>query len=98
MPGLIGRKVAEATAARAAQRPDGERAERGLARSAGVVIHQSPKPGDWTSGHSVKLMVSSGPAPVAVPPILGDLWPSAQKQLDAIGFAYGSPAEQYSSK
>ena len=32
--------------------------------------------------HSVKLVVSSGPAPVAVPPIKGEPWANAQKQLD----------------
>lgn len=63
---------------------------------AGVVIAQSPDAGAWTSGHTVKLIVSTGPALVSVPQVLGESWPSAQKQLDAIGFAYGPPTQQYS--
>ena len=62
------------------------------------MIDQSPEPGAWTSGHRVQLVVSSGPAPVAVPPITGEPWSSAQKQLDAIGFAYGRPTQEFNDQ
>jgi len=63
-----------------------------------VVVSQSPGPGAWTASRHVRLIVSSGPAPVAVPSIKGEPWPVAQKQLDAIGFSYGTPASQYNTR
>jgi serine/threonine-protein kinase len=64
----------------------------------GVVIDQSPNAGEWTSTHTVKLVVSTGPAPVTVPAIRGEPWVNAQKQLDEIGFAYSRPpAKQFSA-
>ena len=63
-----------------------------------VVVAQSPGPGSWTSSNRVRLTVSTGPAPVAVPAIKGEPWPVAQKKLDAIGFFYGTPASQYNSR
>ena len=62
----------------------------------GTVIDQSPDVGAWTSGTNVHLTVSTGPAKVAMPPIQGEPWSKAQKQLDAIGFSYGTPAQEYS--
>jgi serine/threonine-protein kinase len=53
-----------------------------------VVIGQSPGAGSWTVRHSVRLIVSSGPEPVAVPAIKGQAWAAAKKQLDTIGFSY----------
>jgi serine/threonine-protein kinase len=95
-PGLTGRQEAKAKALAE---------QRGLSVSvqrrpgpdpSGVVVDQSPRAGAWTSGKTVKLVVSSGPAPVIVPPITGTPWPRAQKQLDAIGFAYGPPVQEFS--
>ncbi len=63
-----------------------------------TVVGQSPGPGSWTSSRHVRLIVSSGPAPVAVPSIKGQPWPAAQKELDAIGFSYGTPAAQYNTR
>ena len=63
-----------------------------------IVIGQSPGPGTWTSSRRVRLIVSSGPAAVAVPPIKGKAWPAAKKQLDAIGFSYGVPVSQYNTR
>ncbi len=36
------------------------------------------------------LVVSTGPAPVAIPEIVGKPWATAQKQLDAVGFDYST--------
>ncbi len=63
-----------------------------------VVVGQSPAPGAWTAVRDVRLIVSSGPAPVSVPKVIGEPWAAAKKQLDAIGFAYGTPTAQYNAK
>ena len=65
---------------------------------AGIVIDQSPAAGQWTSARRVRAIVSSGPAPVEIPKIKGLPWASAKKQLDAIGFNYAPPAQQYNIK
>jgi len=61
----------------------------------GTIFDQSPDPGAWTSDRAVQLKVSSGPAKVAVPPIIGESWTRAQPQLDQIGFDYGVPGREY---
>jgi eukaryotic-like serine/threonine-protein kinase len=96
-PGLTGRTVAKATALAKAGGLGVSVQKQSSPDPKGVVIDQSPGVGSWTSGHTVKLVVSSGPAPVAVPPITGELWSSAQKQLDDIGFSYGTPVQQFSA-
>jgi len=63
-----------------------------------VVVGQSPGPGTWTAVRQVGLIVSSGPAPVSVPKVIGEPWAAAKKQLDAIGFAYGTPTAQYNGR
>lgn len=62
----------------------------------GVVVSQSLRAGTFTSDRRVNLVLSSGPALVPVPTIKGKPWSSVKKQLDAVGFAYGKPAQSYS--
>jgi serine/threonine-protein kinase len=95
-PGLTGRQEAKATALAKQSGLSVSVQRRPAPDPSGVVIDQSPSPGAFTSGKTVTLVVSSGPAPVAVPPITGEPWPRAQKQLDEIGFAYGPPAQEFS--
>jgi serine/threonine-protein kinase len=91
VPGLIGRTQASATAV---AKHDGlsiaSIGEEASSDPKGIVVKQSPAAGSFTSGRSVKLVLSSGPVPVAVPEVVGKPWSTAQKQLDAIGFAYGA--------
>jgi serine/threonine-protein kinase len=91
VPGLVGRKEA---AARELARKEGlsigNIASQPSSDPKGVVVHQSLKPGEFTSDRTVSLVLSSGPAKVAVPLVVNEPWPAAQKQLDAIGFAYGT--------
>jgi eukaryotic-like serine/threonine-protein kinase len=61
----------------------------------GTIFEQSPRPGAWTSGRTVQLLVSSGPPKVTIPDIIGLSWTRAQPQLDAIGFDYGSVGHHY---
>jgi beta-lactam-binding protein with PASTA domain len=96
-PGFIGRQSAKAAALARADGWTVNSDRRASPDPVGVVIAQSPNAGAWSSDHNLNLVVSSGPAPVAVPPIEGRPWSSAQKQLDDIGFAYGPPATEFSA-
>jgi len=88
VPGLIGRSQTDA-AARLAQR--------GLVVKVvtlpaddpkGVVIGQSPASGSWLhDGGAVRLAISAGPAPVAVPNVSGKSAADAQQALEQVGFA-----------
>jgi eukaryotic-like serine/threonine-protein kinase len=90
-PGLTGRASAEATTLAKQQGLDVSIQKRSSPDPSGVVIDQSPKAGEWTSAKTVNLVVSTGPAAVTVPPIVGQPWANAQKQLDDIGFTYTRP-------
>ncbi len=88
VPGLVGRTEG---AAKQLAKHDGLSvtvAHEAASDPKGIVVIQSPAAGDFTSGRKVNLVVSLGPAKVAVPAIEGKAWSTAQKQLDAIGFAY----------
>jgi beta-lactam-binding protein with PASTA domain/tRNA A-37 threonylcarbamoyl transferase component Bud32 len=52
------------------------------------VIAQSPKPGEEVEeGSVVRINVSAGPKPIAVPSVVGQPFESASSQLQAAGFA-----------
>jgi len=56
----------------------------------GVVVTQTPAPGvETTRGAMVGIVVSAGPAPVAVPSVLGLAESAAKQRLAAVGFAVG---------
>jgi len=92
VPGLVGRTQESATAL---AKHDGLSIGRvrpvAASDPAGVVVSQSPAACSFTSGHRVNLVVSSGPPLVTVPAIEGKAWSTVQKQLDAVGFTYGTP-------
>ena len=89
VPGLVGRTQAGATAlAKQEGLSIGKVAYQVAGDPKGFVISQSPAAGSFTSGRHVNLVLSSGPAPVAVPTIQGKKWATAQKELDEIGFSY----------
>lgn len=96
VPGLVGRTQAAAATLAShvglSVRVSGHQAS---PDPAGVVVSQSPNAGAFTSGRQVHLVLSSGPAPVAVPAIRNQPWVDARKQLDAIGFSYGNPAQVF---
>jgi len=57
---------------------------------ANVVTGQNPQPGIVVvSGSSVRINVSSGPKPVAVPSVIGQSYDSAAAQLQSAGFTVG---------
>jgi len=54
----------------------------------GTVTGQDPKPGTrLTVGEKVRINVSQGPKPVAVPPVVGSPYESAAGELQGAGFA-----------
>jgi serine/threonine-protein kinase len=69
---------------------DGFRASVGPTRQssdpAGIVIGQTPDPGDFTTSRHITLTVSAGPPPVHVPNVVGQQWSAAGPALDAAGF------------
>ncbi len=88
MPGFVGR---DKDAALLAARRDGLTATvvpQAAPDPSGIVIGQSPPVGTWSTSRHVRLIVSSGPARVAVPAIVGQPWSTVQKQLDGTGFVY----------
>ncbi len=94
VPTLIG--MAQQEAINAAQ-------TRGLAASVGGsraspdppgrVIAQSPEQGTLTTGRHVELTVSSGPAPIEVPKIVGKVWQDAKAILTGANWLYGVTRE-----
>jgi serine/threonine-protein kinase len=59
-------------------------------RSPGTVTAQDPRPGTvLVEGSSVRINVSSGPKPVAVPNVVGSSYEVAAAQLQSAGFTVG---------
>jgi serine/threonine-protein kinase len=87
VPNLVGSTFEEA---RRAARGAGLEVERRTATAddpAGVVITQDRSPGTFTTrGRPLVLVVSSGPPPVALPGVTGQLEPEARAALEAAGF------------
>lgn len=99
IPGLRGMQL---SAAQTAAEKAGVTLNRPTARNApeplGTVIDQNPAAGTFTGDHHVSLVVSAGPAKVAVPEIVNKQWNAARAQLDAAGLLYQNPpAQQYSA-
>jgi beta-lactam-binding protein with PASTA domain len=70
-------------------RLDGERTSPAIPR--GAVIWQDPPPGMvLTPNTTVQLVLSSGPAPVTVPDVIGLALSSAEKIIDAAGVKVGT--------
>jgi beta-lactam-binding protein with PASTA domain/tRNA A-37 threonylcarbamoyl transferase component Bud32 len=60
----------------------------------GRVIRTDPAAGEFTTNHHVTLIVSSGPAKVPVPNIVGKQWSDAKPLLDDAGVRYDDPPAQ----
>jgi eukaryotic-like serine/threonine-protein kinase len=88
VPGLVGRTEAAAMSAAKRAGVDAEVVERRDAEDPkGTVISQDPSAGSWFHGNgTVKLVVSNGPARVAVADVLGRPVLAARQQLMDDGF------------
>ncbi len=59
-------------------------------RQSGIVIGQAPRAGTvLTSGASIRINVSKGPRPIAVPSVVGNSYELAASQLQTAGFTVG---------
>jgi eukaryotic-like serine/threonine-protein kinase len=91
IPGLRGLTVEQATAA---ARSEGLDVTIGATRAAsvpkGYVIAQSPDSGAFSASRRVTLVVSSGPADVAVPAVQNQPWSAARTALDNAGLIHAA--------
>jgi serine/threonine-protein kinase len=62
-----------------------------------TVIDQSPDGGGFTGSGHLRLVLSSGPAPIVIPGIVGRQWSDAQQLLDKAGILY-STTQQFDDK
>ena len=86
VPGLVGRtEAAAAAAAREAGVAFVVSERRASDDPAGVVLDQDPAAGSWISGDGVRVVVSSGPAPVEVPDLRNMTLADATERLDSLG-------------
>jgi serine/threonine-protein kinase len=90
VPGLRGLTVDQAKQAARDGGLDVSTTTRAAPDPKGTVIAQSPAAGDFSSSRRVNLVVSGGPAPVAVPAIKNQSWDDAKKALDAAGLIYAA--------
>jgi eukaryotic-like serine/threonine-protein kinase len=88
VPGLRGLSLDQATLAAKNQGFTVRATNRTAPDPPGTVIEQSPAAGDFTSGHRVQLVVSSGPANVTIPSIVNAPWATAKRELDTAGLIY----------
>lgn len=91
IPGLRGLTLTQATDIAKGQGLEVTVASnRAAADPKGTVIDQSPAAGDFSVGRRISLVVSVGPAPVAVPTVVGTTWSAAKAALDGAGLIYAT--------
>lgn len=90
VPSLVGKSRDAAVAELTRLRLDPRVVQVSSSEPANVVTGQNPGPGVVVvSGSSVRINVSSGPKPVAVPSVVGQSYDSAAAQLQSAGFTVG---------
>jgi serine/threonine-protein kinase len=88
VPDVRGARLADAVATLSNAGLEAKVVEVNSERPEGTVTAQAPSPGTTVlSGSTVRINVSQGPKPVAVPPVIGLLYETAAAQLNAAGFA-----------
>lgn len=87
VPNVVGITADDATTAMRRVGLGVDTIEREDPAPAGSVIHQRPSPGRWLSDRdNVELVVSTGPEPIAVPPVAGQPVEAARAALEEQGF------------
>ncbi len=90
VPSLVGKSRDTAVAELTSAGLDADVAEVPSDKSPGVVTAQDPRPGTvLVEGSSVRINVSKGPKPVAVPNVVGSSYDVAAAQLQLAGFTVG---------
>ncbi|HKP18192.1 MAG TPA: Stk1 family PASTA domain-containing Ser/Thr kinase [Gaiellaceae bacterium] len=88
VPGVTGDRSEDAVAAIAARGLKADLHRINSDKEAGTVTGQFPKAGTRvTKGDRVRINVSQGPKPIAVPPVVGSAYESAAATLQGAGFA-----------
>ncbi len=90
VPSLVGKSRDTAVAELTSAGLDADVAEVPSDKTPGVVTAQDPRPGTvLVEGSSVRINVSKGPKPVAVPNVVGSSYEVAAAQLQLAGFTVG---------
>ncbi|MDQ1519041.1 MAG: eukaryotic-like serine/threonine-protein kinase, partial [Actinomycetota bacterium] len=99
VPGLVGRSQADARTAATRAGVDTKVVDRRASGDpAGTVISQDPSAGSWLHGRgTVRLVVSSGPALVEMPDLVGRPVFAATQALSDAGFVPKAPKLEYSA-
>jgi serine/threonine-protein kinase len=88
VPGVVGDRVEDAVGAIAARGLKADPHRINSDKEAGTVTGQFPKAGTrLLKGDKVRINVSQGPKPIAVPPVVGSAYESAAATLQGAGFA-----------
>jgi serine/threonine-protein kinase len=87
VPSVLGKTAADAASTLANAKLKANIHEVPSDEAVGTVLAQSPKAGERVKqGTSVRVNVSSGPKPIAVPPVVGEPYDQAASELQAAGF------------
>ena len=90
VPSVVGRSRDTAVKELTTRGLDATVVEVNSERPSGIVTAQDPRPGTvLVGGSSVRINVSKGPKPVAVPSVVGSSYEVAAAQLQAAGFTVG---------
>jgi serine/threonine-protein kinase len=90
VPSVVGRSRDAAIRELTNRQLDWSVLEVNSARPSGIVTAQNPRPGTvLVAGSSVRINVSKGPKPIAVPSVVGQSYEVAAAQLQAAGFTVG---------
>ncbi len=90
VPSLVGKSRDAAVAELTTRRLEATVVEVNSDRQSGIVTAQNPRPGVvLVAGSSVRINVSKGPRPVAVPNVVGSSYDVAAAQLQSAGFTVG---------
>jgi serine/threonine-protein kinase len=88
VPDVRGKTEADAVADLTRAGLDANSVQINSGEQAGIVTAQAPAPGTvLVEGSEVRINVSKGPAPIAVPSVVGQTYEQASSQLQASGFA-----------
>jgi eukaryotic-like serine/threonine-protein kinase len=88
VPSVVGKTEADAVAEITRAGLEAKSVQINSGQPAGIVTAQAPAPGTtMVEGSEVRINVSKGPAPVAVPSVVGLLYDTAASQLQGAGFA-----------
>jgi eukaryotic-like serine/threonine-protein kinase len=92
VPDVRGKSINDAVAALADEGLRANPVEIHSSGTPGTVVAQAPAPGERVvKGTTVRINVSQGPAPITVPPVVGQTLDQAIAVLEGAGFSVGPP-------